>query len=408
VPLGVNYWAFWQLPRGSSTSKFAYYLIIFSMLQVVFTAVNLPYTALTPDIARTYKQRSSLNVYRFSFSILFGLVAVLIHGVISAGGSSRTGTLASAVLFGGFIAFSPIVTALVVKERERDQAEIEMEKQADIGFFQGLKLVGKNYPFVLCAGMYVTSWMALALIQSNLKFFVDDVMQAEPNVLLVAIGILMIMALLCLPIWAFLSGILGKREAYLISLVLWTIIQISLTFTPGSQRVVLYVQSAFAGAFASGSFVIPWSMLPDTIDLDELNTNKRREGAFYSFFVFFQNFGIAGGLALSNLFLDTQGYVILDECPSEALVKNSAGENIRCLQTANAQNAVRALVSYIPMILIVVSAILTFFYPLSQQKLTEIQEKLKARKDAQPTVKNELQKVAEPKNFTIPSGVALP
>jgi GPH family glycoside/pentoside/hexuronide:cation symporter len=108
---------------------------------------------------------------------------------------------------------------------------------------------------------------------------------------------------LCLPIWAFLSGGPGKREAYLISLVLWTIIQISLTFTPGSQRVVLYVQSAFA----SGSFVIPWSMLPDTIDLDELNTNKTREGAFYGFFVFFQNFGIAGGLALSNLFLDTQG-----------------------------------------------------------------------------------------------------
>jgi len=36
----------------------------------------------------------------------------------------------------------------------------------------------------------------------------------------------------------------------------------------------------------SVAYLIPWSMLPDVVDVDELNTGLRREGIYYGFFVF--------------------------------------------------------------------------------------------------------------------------
>jgi len=234
--------------------------------------------------------------------------------------------------------------------------------------------------------------MALSLVQSNLKFFVDDVLEVSGNVLLIGIGLLLSNALLFLPVWAAISAKIGKREAFLLSLFFWMAVQLSISFTPPGKIGALYTQAALAGSFASGCFIIPWSMLPDTIDLDELNTGRRREGAFYSFFVFFQKFAVAGGLALSNLYLETRGYVILSDCLPENLVIDPAtGESLRCRQSASAKNAVRALCSYVPMFLIVVSGILTFFYPLSKQKLVEIQDKLAARK--REGENHELQKI---------------
>ena len=52
-------------------------------------------------------------------------------------------------------------------------------------------------------------------------------------------------------------------------------------------------------------YLIPWSMLPDVIELDELETGQRREGIFYGFFVFMQKLGLSLGIAISNYVLSS-------------------------------------------------------------------------------------------------------
>lgn len=44
---------------------------------------------------------------------------------------------------------------------------------------------------------------------------------------------------------------------------------------------------------SSPAFLLPWSMLPDVIDEDELLTGKRSEGSFYSIFILIQKLGAA-------------------------------------------------------------------------------------------------------------------
>ena len=52
------------------------------MLDLAFTVVNVPYTALTPELTRDYDERTSLNSYRFAFSIGSGLLAAVLHPII--------------------------------------------------------------------------------------------------------------------------------------------------------------------------------------------------------------------------------------------------------------------------------------------------------------------------------------
>lgn len=54
--------------------------------------------------------------------------------------------------------------------------------------------------------------------------------------------------------------------------------------------------------------VMPWLMLTDVVDWDELTWGRRREGQIYSFFVFFQKIGSGVAIALSNWLIGLGGY----------------------------------------------------------------------------------------------------
>ena len=55
-------------------------MIIAIISQSFYTIVNLPYTALTPELTQDYNERTSLNSFRFAFSIggsIFSLLLAL-------------------------------------------------------------------------------------------------------------------------------------------------------------------------------------------------------------------------------------------------------------------------------------------------------------------------------------------
>ncbi len=69
IPFGLAFLLHWLVPPLGATGKFWYYLIVAILLDTGFTAVNVPYTALTAELTKDYDERTVLNTYRFSFSI---------------------------------------------------------------------------------------------------------------------------------------------------------------------------------------------------------------------------------------------------------------------------------------------------------------------------------------------------
>ncbi len=61
VPFGLAFFLHWLVPDVGATGKFIYYLVVALLLDTAFTAVNVPYTALTPELSTDYDERTSLN-----------------------------------------------------------------------------------------------------------------------------------------------------------------------------------------------------------------------------------------------------------------------------------------------------------------------------------------------------------
>jgi GPH family glycoside/pentoside/hexuronide:cation symporter len=121
---------------------------------------------------------------------------------------------------------------------------------------------------------------------------------------------------------------------------------------PG-QVAGMYGLGILAGFGLATAYIVPWSMLPDVVDLDELNTGQRREGVFYGFVVQLQKIAVAIALFLVGKTLDWAGFV-------------STTGSQSALQPDTALNAIRWLVGPIPSVVLIGGLVLVVFYPISK------------------------------------------
>ena len=115
-------------------------------------------------------------------------------------------------------------------------------------------------------------------------------------------------------------------------------------------------------------------MIPDVIELDELQTGQRREGIFYGFMVLLQKFGLAFGLFLVGNALQASGF-------KEAV----AGQTTLPIQPESALFAIRIAVGPLPTICLIFGLVLTYFYPITREMHAEILLKLQERQKQRET-----------------------
>ncbi len=363
VPFGVAWFLQWLVPDMGNWGLFFYYLVVALLLDTALTAVNVPYTALTPEIAPGYNERTSLNTFRFSFSILGGMFALLIHDtILRSADSVTTGYAISAALMGAVIIITNWITFAATKETYTQDEEIE-----EPGFIEGFRIAFNNRPFLMVTGIYLMSWLAIQFIQANMLLYVRYYLGNEEQFIILAMA-LQISIFVFLIVWTKVSKRVGKRHVYFIGATFWIVVQFFLFWIQPGQFYLLLGLAILAGAGASVAYLIPWSMLPDVIDVDELNTGLRREGVYYGFFVFLQKLGISLGLAISNLVFEASGYI--NAVPGEAYP----------VQPASVQLALRLFISFVPAVVLLLSFPIVYKYPITRQRHAEIRAELAARK----------------------------
>lgn len=307
IPFGVAYVLQWVVPPLGPTGLFLYYLGISLLLRTAFSAVNIPYTALTPDLTRDYNERTQLTTFRFSFSIFGSLLAVTLHPLLVALGGSdvRRGYLISAVIVGIF----SILTVLAAFRwtYELPQAAPQVTHQST-GMLQQIRQCLSNRPFLLVTGIYFFSWLCLALVQNNLLLYARYSAGVERQFAFILL-IFQVTAIVFLSIWSRICRSWGKQRVYLVGALLWMVGLVALFWAPRGAVWLYYAIAFETGIGAAVAYLIPWSMLPDVIEYDELRTGQRREGLFYGMFVLLQQVGLSLGLAASNFALEVAGYV---------------------------------------------------------------------------------------------------
>lgn len=456
IPFGIFFFLQWIIPHFSDDPGtnhwylFAYYVVIAILFNLAYTAVNLPYTALTPELTQDYNERTSLNSFRFAFSIggsilslilatvifaaypddpkeqylvlggvstLLSIIAIfwctfriqergaspllqrqgkkilgfilaavgslgIVYGVsqiLSAFNTQEISVLGLVAILLGlqFIGFGLTLILAKIESHLCSHEAIAARNNANsipsIPLREQLKIAFANQAFLYVIGIYLCSWLGVQLTASILIYYVVSWMGMEeaafPTVAIAVQGT----ALIMLFFWKFVSEKVGKKIVYYLGMFVWIIAQAALFLIQPGQIGFLYTGAIMAGFGVSVAYLIPWSMIPDVIELDELNTGQRREGVFYSFMVLLQKLGLALALFLVGQALEWSGFIA-----------RLPGEEIP-VQPDSALMAIRIAIAPLPTVFLIIGLILTYFYPITQEVHANIRMQLQERKNNQIT-----------------------
>jgi len=349
VPLGISFMLMWIVPPFEQLGLAFYYALAFILFDTAFTIVHVGYNSLTPEMTSDYDERSSLNGYRMVFSISGTLGAIILATVL---GWSITDTRVLYMLLGISLGIVSIIPPLVV-------FSITREKPADdlpppLPLMDALKQTLSNHPFRMVMGLYLLSWTTASIQAAVLIYFANYHMRVPDQAnyfVLVAEG----SAILFIPLIVKISQNLDKRRAFIIGSISWVVVLLGISALPSSQLTLAYVLAALAGFGIATAYVVPWSMVPDVVEYDEVRSGQRREGSYYAFASFFQKLATAAALWGMGQALAFTGYVTpplsgpLPVQPQEAIT------------------AIRIFIGPIPAILLFLAVLFAWKYPITRE-----------------------------------------
>jgi GPH family glycoside/pentoside/hexuronide:cation symporter len=187
-------------------------------------------------------------------------------------------------------------------------------------------------------------------------------------------GVLMSVCIICVPFWQWLARTRNKREAYILGMMFWIIVQVLIfTIQPGQTDYLLFI-AALAGVGVSAAYILPDSILPDVIEWDELRTRRRQEGIYYGIRTLIRKITGAFVIFLTLQTLGWSGY----QAPPDNVTQFT--------QPASALFAIRLMVSLFGGVILIGSIALAWSYPLSREKYDRIAKLLKRRREEVVTV----------------------
>jgi GPH family glycoside/pentoside/hexuronide:cation symporter len=365
LPYALSFALMWWIPPISSQLWLAiYYGAAYFLYDTCATFVYMPYYALTPELTQDYDERTSLTSIRMVFSIIGTMLAftlpLAIIGTMRPQNAGRI-TLVGAAM--GVLAAIPLVfTFFGVHERP------EYQEQSQPDLKEALRAALRNQPFLYSMGIFLFTWAALEVVQAMLLFFLKYRMNLEEESDTIFAS-LFVASLISLPFWNWLSKRTDKRLSYIAGMLFMSAVLILLIFAlPGWGLPVVLVLAVLAGVGFGAVQVLPWAILPDTIEWDELQTGKRHEGMFYSLVTLFRKIAASISVPVLLLMLSWTGYV-----PNAAT------------QPASAILGIRLLTGPYPAILLLVGVVFASRYPLTRQRFAQVRQELAERRQMKAT-----------------------
>jgi GPH family glycoside/pentoside/hexuronide:cation symporter len=175
----------------------------------------------------------------------------------------------------------------------------------------------------------------------------------------------MVLGFAGIPTYGFISRRYGKIRAMIAVLVTAIVVFVGTWWLYDPDVPALQpLASGFIAFIGAGFNMLEGSIGADVMDYDELETGKRREGAFSACRSWIMKLGIAVGMGASGVILSLTGFD----------AKLGSG------QTEHALFMIRFLLAVIPVLGLVVAAIAISRFTLTQEKMADIRRQLEARR----------------------------
>eukprot|EP01103_Thecamoeba_quadrilineata_P017972 TRINITY_DN6610_c0_g1_i1.p1 TRINITY_DN6610_c0_g1~~TRINITY_DN6610_c0_g1_i1.p1 ORF type:complete len:511 (+),score=65.57 TRINITY_DN6610_c0_g1_i1:85-1617(+) len=394
IPFGYFYFMLWlDFTKMTLTEQMSYYISIFLLLKIATSSISIPHASLLPDLTSDYNLRTQLTSLKLFVSLLISILLCYFQTLLIneytpsqlsiTGHVGSKGYVVAAAIFGTVMAICPLITFLFVRENFNPNLVTPGPPTSILISVArgGRQIIDclRNGPFMLVCLISLVSWTMLQINSSNLIYFLRFVLQIEYPLKKFQYVLAISQGALCfsMVLWMFFAKKFGKKNTFYLGRVFSVAASLIIYFLGSSSTFVGYNPSNghkeydyqsfywFIFALVLGGIgnavilLIPWAMLPDTIDYHELKFGKRNESFLYGIFVMLQKASLAIAITGSASYLESEGFI------SGSLT-----------QPKSVQDALRITFCLVPLGIIVVSVIFVFFYPITKEKLAEIQEDL--------------------------------
>jgi GPH family glycoside/pentoside/hexuronide:cation symporter len=339
----------------------AWVFVIYILMVTAYSIISIPYGSLTPELTKDYDERTTLNAFRMCFAVVGTAIGSQVPKIIRAAvpGADLGWTAVGAVM-GMVITITALITVFTVKEPKRAAAEASEQQ----GIWKTYGAALKNGPFVLALVTYAMHMMGTTIVQSALiyyyKYIVWDAnnMAAAEGEFAFALLFLLVALFVFIPVWTMVSKRIGKKWSYNFGMGIFALAVLGVFFLAGgrdqnSLKVLMKVLMAIAGVGYATNYVMPYAIIPDTVELDYAKNGVRREGVFYGLFNFVQQIGVAFAVGLNLWVLGWFGYM-----PNVA-------------QDAVSRLGIRLLLGPFAAVFVVIGIVVLSFYPITRKYYDE-------------------------------------
>lgn len=358
VPFALSFAALWAAPPiGSTGLQFAYYAGVYALISLCMTVVAVPYQAILPELTDDYHERTSLATFRAVSSILGTLFTLVVFRplALALGGDARAWQIAGLVLaLWILLPWWPIWR--VTWERPG------LVRTTTTTTREYFALLFQNRSFRRLIGLFTLGRIAIDLPLALFLHYFTYVI-GRPEDFEIVMGVFLVAVAGAMPGWLHFARGRDKATVYRHGCVGWIFGLVCLfVVQPEWPFAVTLGATVLAGIGYSAADMIPWSMVADVADEDELASGERREGLYVGVFTFLRKLAGATGVASAFLVLDLAGF--RPGQPNDASVVWT----------------LRALTALIPAVFVGVSALVARGYTLGRSRHRAILEELEGRR----------------------------
>jgi len=315
VPFAIIGILTFSSPDLSATGKIIYAYVTYTLMMMVYTAVNVPYAALMGVMSANTVERTSLASFRFLGAFGGGLfvtaTATYLIEYFGNGLDSAVGYQLTIAIYSVLAAVLFILTFTGTKERLRPP--VQRNKLKD-----DLKDIINNVPWLIMVAANISFLIFNSLREAAMIFYFRYYVGVQDVVLFGTVGqSALVSTYMSLWLAANIVGVLfakpvakrfGKRRTFLTAMIATTILSFCLYFILPYQVELMFLLNFIIGVTTGINLPIIWSIFADIADYSEWKNNRRATGLIFSSSSMSQKFGWTLGGAFSGWILAAFAY----------------------------------------------------------------------------------------------------
>ncbi|MCM2678414.1 MFS transporter [Echinimonas agarilytica] len=350
-------------PDLEQSGKLLYAYVTYALLMTIYTAINIPYSALGGVLTDDPKERTSIQSFRFAMAMAGGaIVTSSFMPLVEYFGGEEGNRVVGYQYAMGTLSVLAVGCFLLCffSTRERVQPPANEKKT---NMLQDLWSLRGNKPFVLVVTAAFFLLILTAMRSAAAPYYMTYVLEREDltSFFLTSGMIAALIGALCTN---FISQRVCKVGFFKFGCLMIVVTHLLLYVLPGDYLWLCY--AAFVLANFCQMIVVPinFSMVADTADYGSLKTGKKIMGMSFSAHLLVIKLGLAVGGALTGWLLSYYGYVA-----------NQA-------QTEESLAGIMIIFAGIGVIVGALMWVVMYFYTLTDDRMVHVHQEMEQQRSA--------------------------